>query len=574
MIKSIEFKNFRCFENSKLTLRDLSIIVGSNNSGKSTIIEALRIISAVVRKYKNTIYINPPTSFKIAFSQVGFKLPLENLKIDLRTIVHYYRDTVAIITAIFDNKAKIVIRLNTDMVFANIFDSNGQLINTKSKAQAFEIESINIMPQIGLIKDSERLLTKQTVISEMDTYLSSRHFRNELLLFKDDKFNNFKTIAEETWKGLRILELFYNPSENEFIQLLIEDARFPCEIGLMGSGVQMWLQIIWYICRTEDNSTIVLDEPDVYMHPDLQRKILKIIKSKFKQVIIATHSVEIISDVEPYNILTIDKKSRKMNYAGDLKGVQNIIDNIGSDQNLSLVRLGSARKCIFVEGKDIKLLSRFYNILYPDGTISLETLPCISLGGWSRFDEALGAARLFYEETQGQIKTICILDKDYHLDDEIITLKKRAEDSFLDLYIWYKKEIENYLLVPSALFKIAECTPDQYSSFLIEYDNLIDQLKEDVVDQFATNIFNNERRSIELKTANQKARVLVNSKWTTLEEKLKLVNGKDAMARTNEWMKSIYGKSCSESKILKVLKSDEIANELKLIIDILADIPQ
>lgn len=163
----------------------------------------------------------------------------------------------------------------------------------------------------------------------------------------------------------------------------------------MGSGLQMWLQIMWFICRSKECETIILDEPDVYMHPDLQRKLLKIIQIRFKQVIIATHSVEIISEVEPRNIVSISKESKQMHYANSEKAVQNIIDNIGSVHNIALLRLSMTKKCVFVEGDDLKILSKFHKILYPESDVSLETLPSISLGGWCNLDEAFGASNCF-----------------------------------------------------------------------------------------------------------------------------------------------------------------------------------
>ena len=69
--------------------------------------------------------------------------------------------------------------------------------------------------------------------------------------------------------GLKIIDLTYDATESEYINLFIQDAGFPAEIGLMGSGMQMWLQIVWFICRVDNNATVILDEPDVYMHPDL-----------------------------------------------------------------------------------------------------------------------------------------------------------------------------------------------------------------------------------------------------------------------------------------------------------------
>lgn len=111
--------------------------------------------------------------------------------------------------------------------------------------------------------------------------------------------------------------------------------------------MQMWLQMIWFLSRCNKNDTIILDEPDVYMHPDMQKKIFDIVIRKFNQVIIATHSVEIISIVDPHNIVTVDRTTRKFSYANDIKGAQTIIDNIGGVQNLSLIRLGNAKKMCF-----------------------------------------------------------------------------------------------------------------------------------------------------------------------------------------------------------------------------------
>ncbi len=45
MLSELRLENFRCFEDHTIPLRPLTIIVGRNNAGKSTIVEALRIVS-------------------------------------------------------------------------------------------------------------------------------------------------------------------------------------------------------------------------------------------------------------------------------------------------------------------------------------------------------------------------------------------------------------------------------------------------------------------------------------------------------------------------------------------------
>lgn len=560
MLKKIELEKYRCFESSKVSIRDLTVIVGKNNAGKSSLIEALRMVVMATKKCTNTTYIDPPKSLGLKLSMKGFRLPVERLRIDLRGVVYYYKPDVARITALFDNRVKIIIYINEEVAFATVIDQNGNLITTKYKARKLDICPISILPQIGLIKETEKRLTETTINEDMDTYLSSRHFRNEMLLH-DEYFDEFKKLAEETWPGLRIRSLEYNNSVSDYIYLFIEDAGFPAEIGLMGSGIQMWLQIIWFICRSKGSETIILDEPDVYMHPDLQLKILKLVKSLFKQVIIATHSVEIISNVSPRNIVTIEKKDRQMKYANQLAVVQDIVDDIGSNYNLSLIKLGSAKKCVFVEGEDIKILQQFYNVLHSDSISSLDTIPSLPLGGFRRINEAFGAAKLFYDSSDGHFKCYAILDRDYYSESQIDEQKKKAIENHLILHVWGKKELENYIIKPSILFRLLKKTNEEYSDFVKSYEILVDSFKDLVIDSYTTKI-QEEDRGLTAGTAARRAREYVNSNWLDLSRKLSIVPGKDLLRVTNQWIKEKYKISCSMKSIFSVMKPEDIDVEI------------
>jgi len=259
MLKSIEFENYRCFQRTSLDFRAMSIIVGKNNAGKSTIIEALRLVAAAERKSQTTTaYKQPPLNLSLPLSNKGFYLDISKLKIDLRNIVYFYEKEYAKATAVYDNGSKITIYLNSEIVFVTLCDSNSTIVSSRSRAQSMSIGAIDILPQIGLIKENEKPLTEQTITTDKDTYLSSRHFRNELLLYKNDYFDDFKRIAESTWPGLRIRSLEYDSNNSEYISLFVQDNGFPAEIGLMGSGLQMWLQIVWFIARCAHCETIIL----------------------------------------------------------------------------------------------------------------------------------------------------------------------------------------------------------------------------------------------------------------------------------------------------------------------------
>lgn len=563
MIKSIYLSNYRCFENTKVNFKNISVIVGKNNAGKSSLIEALRLIALSVKKCKRTTYKDLPQEFKLPIRDRGFRLESEKLKIDLRGIVYRYGDLIAKVTVKFTNDAEICIFANRSYVYAVLYDKNGRCIKSNAKAKEIFPFNVSILPQIGLIKENEKRLTEETVEKDKETYLSSRHFRNEIYNYKQMFWEDFVQLAENTWPGLRLNEINYDPIA-DLLSLYITDIDFYAELGLMGSGLQMWLQIIWFLARTKSDETIILDEPDVYMHPDLQRKLIRLVQSRYPQIIIATHSIEIISEVEPGNIITIDKRNRKMRYTTDLKAVQKVVDEIGTVSNLSLMRLGDARKCIFVEGKDLKLLTKIAEVVLNEKIPSLETLPHVSLNGFNNLREAFGASKLFYEETKGMIQCICILDSDYFPEDLIKEKHDEALDNHLNLHIWKRKEIENYLLEPEVLFRLSKQEEEKHDIFMHELERFVDTFEDNVFDQYAEHIL--KFRKIDVSTANAQAREYMKNKWIDLRSKLSMVGGKKFLKELIKWFRKVYGENITQSKIISEFNKDEFDEEIKNVI--------
>lgn len=570
MIETIQLVNYRCFKNVKIKFKDITIIVGKNNAGKSSLLEALRLVSLAIRKAGHTTYKELPREFKAPVREKGFRLNVEKLKVDLRGIVYYYTDETAQIIVKMVGGITIHIYANSEYVYAVLYDEEKRNVKTKARAAELNIESVDILPQIGLIKEIEKKLSNETVEADRESYLSSRHFRNEVLQFQEEYWDEFVRLAETTWEGLKIREIFLDYENDNQISLFVSDNNFPAEIGLMGSGLQMWLQIMWFLSRTKESRTVILDEPDVYMHPDLQRKLLKIIKSRYPQVIIATHSIEMISEVEARNIMMIEKRRKNMSYASDLKAVQSIIDDIGAVSNLSLTRIGNYRKCIFVEGKDLEFLSKIAEVTFPDCKETLNSIPHVSIGGFNNLSRAFGAANLFFDETKGQIQCYCILDSDYFPDDFINEQYKKAEENHLQLHIWKRKEIENYLLEPAVLYRLIKRNTESYDEFIKKLDNLADEFRDEVFDQYAEHV-KKYQRSLDVGSANKIARKYLEKNWTNLEEKLALVGGKAFLKRLHKWYRDEYGVQISNIQILKSFKKSDLSKEIQDVIEVLSN---
>lgn len=574
MLESIHFKNYRCFDDHELPLNRETIVVGRNNAGKSTIVEGLRLVAIITQRHQNLAFRKVPDWIELPSSHRGVGVSLAGLNISWQNIFHRYQDPPAKIVANFSNGYKLTIHIGPDKkTHAVIQKSNNNVIGNKGQAITAKLPKISVLPQISPLQKEENILAEDYVRSNISSHLSSNHFRNQLAIFYDEYFEEFKSLAEESWPGLQISSLEGRKNlPGEPLELLVRDGDFVAEVGWMGHGLQMWLQTMWFITRSKQSDTIILDEPDVYMHPDLQRKLLRFIRGRSSQCLIATHSTEILAETKPNNILIIERSRKKSSFSTNLPAVQRILQEIGSAQNLHLTRLWSAGRLLLVEGKDIKFLKHFQNLIFPNTKYPFDALPNMPIGGWSGWPYAIGSSMLLTNAFDEQIITYCILDSDYYAPDTIKNRYKESENKNVNLHIWNRKEIENYLIKPAIVERVISRNSKKETPSVSEIESKINEittsLKDQTIDCFSQEFHNGEKLK-GIGSANKKARTLVESYWTTISDRLCVVSGKETISELSSWATKNYGVSFGVSTLLYEIQLSELEQE---IIDVISAI--
>ncbi len=179
MLTKLELKNFRCFNNHVIPLRQTTIIVGRNNAGKSTIVEALRLVSIVVDRYQSLNFSDAPTWADIPRWYRGVAPSLENMGFNFKTVFYRYGEPPAIITATFDTNHTVTIYIGPgDKIHAIIMGPDGTLITTKGDARKVFLPKVSALPFVAPLKYDEQILTPDYVHSTMSTSLAPLHFRN------------------------------------------------------------------------------------------------------------------------------------------------------------------------------------------------------------------------------------------------------------------------------------------------------------------------------------------------------------------------------------------------------------
>jgi len=572
MLTQPRLRNFRGFRDHILPFRRTTLLIGRNNAGKSSIVEALRLVSLVTTRFRVLGYYPGPRWGEIPQREYGVRPSLKGLELNVGTLFHQYGEPPAIIDATFENLTAVRIYIGVeDQVHAVVFDSGGQPVKTKAKALRADLPVVEILPQIGPLDAAEVILTEDYVRRTLSSGLFSRHFRNQLLIFSD-RLGPFRAIIEQTWPGLQIEELA-SPRRlpGERLSLTIRDNDFVAEVSAMGHGLQMWLQTMWFLARIERTSCVILDEPDVYMHPDLQRRLFRYLRKRHEQVIIATHSVEMMAEAEPEDILVVDRRDRRSDFAANVPAVQRLVEHIGSTQNLQLARLWNARKCLLVEGRDVYLLGIAHRLLYPDAD-SLETIPHIEVGGWGGWAYAIGSSMLLRNSGGEDISVYCILDSDYHSKGAIAKKYEDAARARARLHIWSRKEIENYFLVPEAIVRaIRRRMPSRTQAPTAaeirgRMEAACEGLKEEVFDAIAADVLA-EDRSLGAGGANKLAREALAARWGTLGAKLGAVSGKRLFTELSRWSQEQFGVSLSAALVAREMTTSDIAEELREVVE-------
>lgn len=564
MLIALEIENFRGFGSHRIEFKPVSIIVGKNNAGKSTLIEALRLVSIVSQRYMALPFIEPPAWAELPVTSRGIQPSLKDHDFNFTSVFNKYGEPPAQITAYFHNGTSIQIFIGPRNLVHCVLSQGVRELNNRNRAEAANLPTIRAMPQAGPLAIDEAILTRDYVRRHLFSPRSSLHFRNQLNLMYEH-FATFSKASRDSWNGLRIRELQGKDGErDDVLSLLVEDERFTAEVAWMGHGLQVWLQTMWFLSLAGRVDTVVLDEPDVYLHADLQRKLIRLLRKRYGQVILATHSLEIINEVSPDEIIILDRKLKLSKSATSLDAVQKVVDVIGSAQNIQITRLWSARKMILVEGKDLKLLNLAHNVLFPDSE-PLDSLPNMSVGGWSGWGLAMGAAQMMKNGGGEAIGAYCLFDSDYHTEETIAARKTQAKDKGISLRIWSKKEIENYFLVPSVIERIINkaTTKKKTSEKKIEaaLDDIAEELKIITLDDLAAEYLDLDRKA-GLQAASQRARDRLAKTWTSLDGKLAAVSGKKVLSQLSNWAQRKHGVSLSPRKIGDEWNANEIPVEL------------
>ena len=137
----------------------------------------------------------------------------------------------------------------------------------------------------------------------------------------------------------------------------------PRELFWSGFGFQVWCQLLTHVVRAADASLIIVDEPEIYLHPQLQRQFLAIVRDLATDTLLATHSSDLLQEAESGEIVLVDKHEQNARRVSGIRGVELALESIGSIRNFTLTEVARSRRVLLVAGSDMRLIRQFARVL-------------------------------------------------------------------------------------------------------------------------------------------------------------------------------------------------------------------
>nr|WP_324310501.1 AAA family ATPase [Geobacter sulfurreducens] len=567
-ITSIEFRNFKALGYFHVKLQHMNVLVGPNNSGKSTILSALRCLAEAMRHGRSKMperVVGPEGK-----QSLGYKIPLESLPISLENIHTDYADT----------ETWIRFRLSNGNHLALFFPADGGCIllpqpehRAVSSPSSFRKEfpiTIGVVPVLGPVEEIEEILTEETVRKGLQTHRASRHFRNYWRYFREG-FEDFAELVAKTWQGMSI-----DPPERQDLMsgrlvMFCNEGRIPREIAWSGFGFQIWCQILTHISRAADASILVIDEPEIYLHPDVQRQLLGILRDAGPDIVIATHSTEIMGEADYSEILLINKGKQSAQRLRDIDSVQAAMKAIGSLQNITLTQLARTQKILFVEGHyDFKIVRKFARRLGFAELASGVDLTPVESEGFSSWEKIKATAWGIPKALNTPLKIVALFDRDYYCQEFISFVICELNSCIQFCHVHCRKEIENYLLVPQVLQRAFDNAivdknhkGDITCSVSDLLDNITTHMKLEVQAQYVA------KRNDHLKNSGKDPSTITlettrwfEDLWRNLETRMRIVPGKEVLAALRDQLQKDYGITLTDARIINEFKKDEVPQDL------------
>lgn len=319
-VKSIHFKNHKVLKNLEIDFTNNGevlntiVIAGVNGSGKTN------LLKYIYDYFDKNYYYNNDLTNSINFvfekeekeiNELIYNNLFNSLKFYENNRLYNPEDSNF---KVLNNSLKIlpkIIYIPTEINFQNIQTTTNML---ERKYEFLNIVDTNLISNIA-----SYIATRVTYISNTEENLTGKEVREKVAKEINDIFSilDLDIKLQGLSRDERSMPIFSNSIGEEF------------DINDLSSGEkQLFVRTLAIKMLEPENSIILIDEPELSLHPKWQQKILEVYKKigKNNQIIVATHSPHILGSVSKENLIILTRDEN-----GEIKALkdENLYSSLG-----------------------------------------------------------------------------------------------------------------------------------------------------------------------------------------------------------------------------------------------------
>ena len=470
MIRLVTLKNFKRFFGSvEFNIAGHVVLAGPNNTGKTTLLQAIAAWELGFRKWLELNDFNPRVNGyqwqeleRLSFSPVAvrsFDLLWGNRKKTRAFEIGVQVDGLPLVTLEFSYQSagSIQVRPRNDAAL------NAAVL----RKSALRFQTTFIPAMSGLARSEQRLADQEAIDSALAQGRPGEVLRNLLYIAYQD---------EAAWRTLNatMKRLFSCQLETpkggaelvcEYRQGNAADAPL-FDVASAGSGflqVLLLLTLLLIQSRRADgaHAVLLIDEPDAHLHMLLQRSIYSELRSvaadRKAQLFVATHSEMIVNHIDERELYLMYGTPRLIQ--GDLERGR-LSSSFGVLTHSDILEAEGAKGVLYTEDfTDIDILEAFARVLGDTAALTLLTRELVTKSSKAPLPDGLGEFSPqkhwdMLKLVRRDLPALELLDGDNQKNKAPDTVTGTADG--LQRLRWRRYEVESYLLLEGPLKRFFE----------------------------------------------------------------------------------------------------------------------
>lgn len=496
LLHYLEIENFKRFgDKQRIELDHPAVLIGPNNCGKTSAIQALALWSQAVKtwydvrkdssaKERTATALNrlnivavPVQRTRFFWHNTNVRAGTKDIPLTITVGIEFKGQVVALPMRFRNQGDELVYCTPDESVVANLeFLKHAALINVEL-----------LYPMSGL-ETEEPILQPGRIDVLLGQGQTAQVLRNLCLMVAKDTPDDWKSIVALMRRLFNVVLETPQETTRGAIEMRYKQpgVREPLDVSSSGRGFQQMLLIFAYL-YSHKRSVLLVDEPDAHLEILRQKQVYVLLRDiaaeNQSQVVMVTHSEVILDEALDNNLtLLMDGKADDLARKADIR---NSLKHFGAEHYIKARERGYV---LYVEGgTDVDMLRALAERLkhpvaaawderinsfyvqnnYPDKSLDSELERVEGGFGVTPRDHFKGLCSLL-----PQLKGLAILDNDGRD-------RQGSMEGGLQLTYWRRYEAENYFVTPDVLRRYAltqYAELELFGSFQVEIDEVLDAL--------------------------------------------------------------------------------------------------